>query len=306
MPIEEYFKQMDAPENEELPTYKIFSKIKAKERGKSCIQIPIFSLIYIGLLLTYAFVVDIKAPEKLKHVGFFNSAVIFVTDITLILWKLLSPSKKLFSTPAVGSLVFLISRTLTCIASEYWIVMHSATFFLLLVIFSTVWMWNNVSVKIKANGDNVTIVDDVVQCPNLLKHLQTKEKIDLNFIEAKENAEEIFIRTFKSNFSEFMPTIALSLMFLGYWVLIRDLSMDYEIARGVTFTNTYNQSVFSGFFYALFIGYFLMGIWFRLFKKQHSKVSCKIILFAIAITLIMTAVGAAYTFTVLTSTTSGT
>jgi hypothetical protein len=87
--------------------------------------------VYIGLWITYILLIRYEAEHKHSGLGFINMAVVVTTDLILICWGLVSKTGHYLS-PFKLIIVIFATRILLCIWPDYWIIMHSAVFLLLL------------------------------------------------------------------------------------------------------------------------------------------------------------------------------
>lgn len=100
-------------------------------------------------MIVYAAVMkynDRSEAMHTDHLGWVNFIIIFLSDFFLIIWGLLSRGG-LYLSAFKLSLFLLVTRLIVCFEPEYWIITHSIVFALLLLLFSTVWIFKNIEVE---------------------------------------------------------------------------------------------------------------------------------------------------------------
>lgn len=208
----------------------MISDIKKKSNIRSYILIVIFFVLDFIVLLVYSILINVsswaRAPQNDKeHLGWTNSAIIGLTDILLIVWGTLS-SKGIYLTPFKSSLMLLIAWILISFGANYWIIIQTSVFFILLVLFATSWVWKNISVDSALNSRirlKNSIYKAISQTSHLKKHLIEKKLITEDIIK-----EEIPL--FKSSkwwvcIIELIPTLILFLGFFAYCFIVTYVPM---------------------------------------------------------------------------------
>ena len=151
---------------------------------KNYIVIGIMFVLDFITLLVYSILINVSGwawahSNDKEHLGWTNSAIIGITDILLILWGTLS-SKGIYLSPFKSSLMLLVARILISFGANYWIIIQTCVFLILLVLFSTSWVWKNISVENTITNRiwiKNSIYKAIANVSNLKRHLIEKKQI---------------------------------------------------------------------------------------------------------------------------------
>ena len=248
--------------------------------------------IFIGLWIAYCLLIRYEARYHHSGLGFINTAVVMVTDLVVICWGLISRTGH-YITPFKIVVVLAVTRILLCIWPDYWILMHSIVFLLLLCMFVTAWILKNIHVTEKKglrNRKQKDLIDQISKCDKL-KHDLSKEVEGIN-------AEDLVSQTKNSYLWMAVETIPIFLMFaafVAYGIIIWAEDFDRAYAKDIKVDGQFlNQGIFVGLSYALFICYVLMAIWFRLFQLYEYEVKPLLLLLAIVAYAAIVIIGIIY------------